>query len=271
MLATKDWIYLDLEKTGCTFLRQVLIEIYGANEFTCSEQHKPQTFKSSLPKILTIRQPTEYYFSLWSYGLDKQGGFYKKISTHYPDYGKKMFKDRSNESFSWFLDFALNTSTRYSNPLSTGWLPRSCDLYTARILSQLIPINCRSTFIDSLNACNSWQDSIADSLGDYMPEVVLRTKSLNKDFHTLANAGKLAFMDLPENWKNLFPIDAPAVNQSTLSSKNNNNDKIIKSYYSKYWLSVLTQKSAVFEAIQNQTLDLLSNKNNHFFRNFIKR
>ena len=271
MLATKDWIYLDLEKTGCTFLRQVLTKIYGSNQFTCTEQHKPQQFKSSLPKILTIRQPSEYYFSLWSYGLDKKGGFYKKISTHYPDYGKKIYKDKSIDSFSWFLDFALNTSTRYSNPESMGWLPKSCDLYTARILSQLIPIDCRPTFIDSLNLCNSWQDSIADALAAYMPQVVLRTKTLNEDFHILADAGKLAFMKLPENWKNLFPIDAPAVNRSNLSSKNRNNEKIIKSYYSKYWLSALTQKSVVFEAIQNQSLNLLPKNNSNFFRNFIKR
>ena len=103
MLATKDWIYLDLEKTGCTFLRQVLIEIYGANEFTCSEQHKPQTFKSSLPKILTIRQPTEYYFSLWSYGLDKQGGFYKKYQHITPITAKKCLKIEVMNHFRGFL------------------------------------------------------------------------------------------------------------------------------------------------------------------------
>ena len=55
MLETNSWIYLDLEKTGCTFLRSKLIGLFPDSEFTNTEKHMIQNFKSSRIKILTIR------------------------------------------------------------------------------------------------------------------------------------------------------------------------------------------------------------------------
>ena len=93
MLETNSWIYLDLEKTGCTFLRSKLIGLFPDSEFTNSEKHMIQNFKSSRIKILTIRDPFNYYFSLWSYGLEKRGGFYHQINRINPsvchDFGQR--------------------------------------------------------------------------------------------------------------------------------------------------------------------------------------
>ena len=52
MLETNSWIYLDLEKTGCTFLRSKLIGLFTDSEFINSEKHMIQNFKSSKIKIL---------------------------------------------------------------------------------------------------------------------------------------------------------------------------------------------------------------------------
>ena len=73
MLLTKNWIYLDLQKTGCTFLRRNLLEIFPENIFVQTAKHSIPEIKLNIPKIITIRDPKKYYFSLWSYGIDQKG------------------------------------------------------------------------------------------------------------------------------------------------------------------------------------------------------
>ena len=85
MLQTKKWIYLDLEKTGCTFFREKLFKIYSDEIFVEKNKHEPQKIFTKVPKIITIREPESYYFSLWSYGLDQKGGFYNLIKLYYPE------------------------------------------------------------------------------------------------------------------------------------------------------------------------------------------
>ena len=55
MLQTKKWIYLDLEKTGCTFFREILLKIYSDNIFDEKNKHAPQKNFTTVPKIITIR------------------------------------------------------------------------------------------------------------------------------------------------------------------------------------------------------------------------
>lgn len=54
MLETSKWIYLDLEKTGSTFLRKKLLDIYPISEFLITKKHLPQTKKSTKIKLITI-------------------------------------------------------------------------------------------------------------------------------------------------------------------------------------------------------------------------
>ena len=79
MLKTKNWIYLDLEKTGCTFIRDKLLKLYPEKFFEENKKHSLQLNKVDVPKIITIREPESYYFSLWSYGIDGRGGFFDLI------------------------------------------------------------------------------------------------------------------------------------------------------------------------------------------------
>ena len=39
----------------------------------------------------------------------------------------------------------------------------------------------------------------------FIPEIIIKTKSLNGDFHELADSGDLEFLNLPKSWKVYFP------------------------------------------------------------------
>ena len=213
MLQTKTWIYLTVQKTGSTFLSKKLIEIYGKQVFSKDRKHGIQKQSTSKSKIITIRDPFDYYFSLWSYGLDGKGGFSNKLRISDPSLAKKIYGDKTKSCFSHFLDLVLSFPGRNSQS-EVDWLPKSTDLYTARILTMLVPQDKIEQFSNTLN-CDFSGESIAKSLNGIMPEVIIRTEHLNYDFHYLASAGKLDFMELPTNWSKIFVKDAARLNSSS--------------------------------------------------------
>ena len=78
----------------------------------------------------------------------------------------------------------------------------------------LVPQDKVECFSSTLN-CDFSVDSIAQSLNGLMPEVIIRTEHLNYDFHCLASAGQLDFMELPKDWSNKFVKDAARLNSSS--------------------------------------------------------
>nr|WP_137006836.1 hypothetical protein [Synechococcus sp. UW106] len=62
--------------------------------------------------------------------------------------------------------------------------------------------------------------SFENLIASFIPEIILRRSSLNQDFYDYSLAGKLDFLGLSPNWKDIFPVDTDAKNKSTLSSAN---------------------------------------------------
>ena len=236
MLKTKDWIYLDLEKTGGTFLTKKLVEIFSKNKFEKIGKHTPQKSIENIPKIITIRDPNSYYFSLWTYGLEKKGNFYKKIKRIYPNKEDLFFAKKTKDSFSYFLDFALNYPLSKPNKniyRFNSWIPGSCDVYTSRILRLLIPKSEKKTFSKKIKSDLSLE-SLNKNLINYIPEIILRTSSLNEDFYDYYKKNKLNFLNLPKGWETLFPLNALPINKSKFPSSLNKKLITKDSFFSNY-------------------------------------
>jgi len=81
MLVTDNIIYFELQKTASTFTRLVLAEMYADN---CTIIGKHNSLKkipqdvlgdfSRKVKVGNIRNPWDWYVSLWSFGCKKRGG-----------------------------------------------------------------------------------------------------------------------------------------------------------------------------------------------------
>lgn len=240
MLSTTEWIYLDLEKSGCTFLRAILQQLFEPDCFVEKGKHSLMIHKVDLPKIMTIRNPYEYYFSLWRYGLDRRGGFFQMVSSLFPDLSTKMYGNPTPTAFGCFLDFALNSPVRYPNSSRKDWLPLSFDLYTARIISMIVPIEKRAAFLQDLGSDFPHSEQIAIAAASFFPEILIRTKSLNSDFHALAESGMLGFMNLPVGWQNSFPLDSQSLNQSLSLQADS-----IDSFLLPGWRSAIESKSSL--------------------------
>ena len=292
MLKTRDWIYLDLEKTGRTFIRDKFLKIFSEDFFEEKTKHSLQEYKLTIPKIISIRDPVSYYFSLWSYGIDHKGGFFDLIKLFYPEKLSIFYSKRNKECFSYFLDFVLNYPFRYpkkkfsNNDLrnyliskinnnlkklsnnylnyldnykfenNIDWIPNSCDLYTSRILSMLIPVNDVYVFSDRLKADLSYEN-LETNLVDYIPQVILRTSSLNADFYKYFEMGKLEFLNLPGSWQSIFPLNSMPINISNLSfNKSSNFD--INNYLTTYHKDLIKNKSNLAYLLLNKAKKLLS-------------
>jgi hypothetical protein len=204
MLSYDSFIYLDLEKTGCTFLRETL-KVICASRPVQDIKHLPLQALPAVPRIMTIRHPLNYYVSLWKYGLDGRGGFYEACRSSHP----MAFADGSPRSFRCFLNLALNAGT-----IIFGRQPLSLDIYTLRIINQLVPLADRPAFENSLDGDLS-PGALMTRLQPFAPDALIRTESLNEDFHRLVNAGRLSFIPLKPGWQSLYPLDARKNNASS--------------------------------------------------------
>ncbi len=236
MLKTKDWIYLYLEKTEGTFLTKKLIEIFSKNKFEKIGKHTTQKSIENIPKIITIRDPNSYYFSLWTYELEKKGNFYKKIKLIYPNKEDLFFAEKTKDSFSYFLDFALNYPLFKPNKniyRFNSWIPGSSYVYTSRILRMLIPRAEKKRFSEQIKSDLSLE-SLNKNLIKFIPEIILRTSSLNDYFHYYYKKNKLNFLNLPKGWETLFPLNALPINKSKFPSSLN--EKLISKeiFFSSY-------------------------------------
>ena len=241
MLRTADWIYLDLEKTGCSFLTRKLRRICKGASFLKEKKHSRPKVVDSVPKILTIRQPFLWYFSLWSYGLDGYGKFFRSFTKLHPKVARLAYGSKTKDSFSYFLDFTLSHNLITPASKQDTRLPFSCDVYTSRILTMLVPAEKLPEFNGKISGNLSY-DSIAKALSPFMPEVVIRTSTLNNDFYAYANSGQLNFLNLKPEWQQEFPLESEQVNVSSLSSSNTSLDKV-QDYCSDYHRSLLAEKS----------------------------
>jgi hypothetical protein len=241
MLEFTDFIYLDLEKTGCTFLREALAACC-TDKPVRDAKHAPLEALPAKPRIMTIRNPLNYFLSLWKYGLDGRGGFYGAYHESHP----QAYADRSPRSFRSFLNLALAAGNMPSRvqPLYT-------DVYTARILNQLVPLREREAFLAAL-AGDLSPGSLLTRLEGFLPDVLLRTESLNRDFHVLVDAGRMPFLRLRPDWKSVFPLDAGKTNYSS-----GDTESAVSDYYEEWHRERVTNSCALAMALHARASALL--------------
>lgn len=200
--SSKNWLY---------FFKKKLPEISESENIKGKKHVVPSISDYKLPKILTIRNPSTYYFSLWSYGLDGNGGLWKKAKKNLNSKQlNKIYGEKSQRCFSKFLKLVLEPKA-YLVPHN------GIDLYTYRILRLLMPSKAETLeLISDLNSECS-EAVLFKKLNHHLPEVLIPTESLNLCFHAFADSGKLDFLRLNSRWKNFFPLDAQLQNSSKLS------------------------------------------------------
>jgi hypothetical protein len=114
MLDFGNFVYLDLQKTGSTWLVGEFRRICIAKELAF-EQHKPYRHRMGeelVTMCISVRHPDSYYLSLFQYGIDRQGGVFKGLES----LGLEGVYQPTVDSFVQFLDLLEKESTQTALP-----------------------------------------------------------------------------------------------------------------------------------------------------------
>jgi len=100
MLITDEIVYLELQKTGCSHTLEILKELYNKNSKIIGKHNTYDyikkddlgNFESKL-KIGNIRNPWDWYVSLWAFGCQRKGRLYNLVTNQ--NKGKLFSKKRA--------------------------------------------------------------------------------------------------------------------------------------------------------------------------------
>lgn len=81
MFVSDKIVFMELQKTGCTHIRNLLKEIVGGKFVERHIQADPRLFTDGRFFLGSVRDPWEWHVSLWAYGCDTRGDFFSNVTT----------------------------------------------------------------------------------------------------------------------------------------------------------------------------------------------
>jgi hypothetical protein len=81
MFVSDQIVFLELQKTGCTHIRNLLKELLGGTFVERHNQADPSLFVDGRRFLGSVRDPWDWYVSLWAYSCDSKGDFFDNVTT----------------------------------------------------------------------------------------------------------------------------------------------------------------------------------------------
>jgi hypothetical protein len=81
MFVSDRIVFVELQKTGCTHIRNLLKELVGGELVERHIQADPALFVDGRHFLGSVRDPWAWYVSLWAYGCDDEGDFHSNVTT----------------------------------------------------------------------------------------------------------------------------------------------------------------------------------------------
>lgn len=208
MLITDRILYLDLHKTGCTHTSSILSEMF-ADSYTIIGKHNTYDtipkevlgdFEEKL-KIGNIRNPWDWYVSLWAFGCGNVGALHNRLTrnrfTNFsiekvkhlikislrmeyswlkPEIWRELYSDSNNyKNFNKWLQLILS---REKFEIGEGYKIKKLSKFAGLLTYRYITLyTYRKQFenIDSLVALNQY-----DSNENFM-DVIIKNESIHED------------------------------------------------------------------------------------------
>ncbi|MGD1943433.1 MAG: hypothetical protein ACFB0G_19225 [Leptolyngbyaceae cyanobacterium] len=80
MFVSKEIVFIELHKTGSSHIDKLLAQVLSGRKVG---KHNPATadlFNGNRSFIGSVRNPWEWYVSLWAYGCNRRGGIFKRVT-----------------------------------------------------------------------------------------------------------------------------------------------------------------------------------------------
>lgn len=81
MFVSDKLVFVELQKTGCTHIRNLLKDLVGGQFVERHIQADPRLFVPGRKFLGSVRDPWEWHVSLWAYSCDNQGDFFDNVTT----------------------------------------------------------------------------------------------------------------------------------------------------------------------------------------------
>ncbi len=83
MFISNEIIFVELQKTGCTHIGKLLSNILDGKLHGKHNYPSAELFQQDHIFVGSIRNPWDWYVSLWAYGCGQKGGFYERVTGDY--------------------------------------------------------------------------------------------------------------------------------------------------------------------------------------------
>ena len=100
MFVTNELIYIQMQKTGCTHIASLLSKLFTGEQIGKHNKASDAQINSDKYFISSIRNPWDWYLSLWTYGVQGRGGLKERLTTkNYPNAILSTLKNPLNNYF----------------------------------------------------------------------------------------------------------------------------------------------------------------------------
>jgi hypothetical protein len=190
MIEYKNFIFLDVYKTGSTHINYLLKQItlepeIRRNRHASITKVRPFTWKGGKLVFSTVRNPWDWYVSMWSYGHTKENPLYDHIKDAVSKKELDALYDMTEPKVSFPLwlksihDPAFLARILKGHRLPVSGLADFMGFYTYRFLRVTLPypeLLLRWPFVRSLDSAIKLQKRLA------MYDVLMRSETLDEEF-----------------------------------------------------------------------------------------
>jgi hypothetical protein len=175
-----SFVYLDVEKTGSTFIFQVLGD-FASEEPIRRKHHAPMFMDCDRSKFyfISVRDPLDAYISLYSFGCQTQGKVFARLARR----GLDAHYDRTTEGFNRWLKLALkkkNAEIVAGDRLRDSKVGKLLGPQSYRYLRLALP-GAR----EQLETCDTRKDILALYEKEKLPTFFVRHENFARDLGEL--------------------------------------------------------------------------------------
>jgi hypothetical protein len=232
MIEFETFIYLDVYKTGSAHLKNLLPAITDSKEVRMKRHApltsgRPYTWTGGKLVFATVRNPWDWYVSLWSYATDGKGAIHRFFSEALPKKEMRLMFDRQNPVVSFERWLRAVNDKEFNERVIRNNMPESglggiIGLYTFRFMRVTTPyptLFLKRWSVPSIDAAIRYQRRFG------LYKEMLRSESLNADL--IDFVGKYR-----ERCR--FKADAEAIIQDYAKQPRNTSTRILPSYRDYY-------------------------------------
>ena len=105
MFISEKFVFLELHKTGCTHIRNVLAELVNGELVGKHNQASQDLFTRERVFLGSVRDPWEWYVSLWAFGCDNKGLLFRNVTREYKSFRGLGWRRNPYAAFLKFIHY----------------------------------------------------------------------------------------------------------------------------------------------------------------------